>query len=79
MLVHVYNPSTWEADRRIVSLRPAWASQWDPDSVKRKKQVIKLNEWPNYVKKQKVLAGNTDKILTVVILNKNGGLGDFAW
>jgi hypothetical protein len=32
--VHSCNPSTWEAEAKIVKLRPDWATQGDPLSTK---------------------------------------------
>jgi hypothetical protein len=31
MVVHAFNPSTWEAEAgRSLSLRPAWSTKWVP-------------------------------------------------
>ena len=51
MVVHAYNPSTWEAEGGELSSRPAWSTKWVPgkpglyrENLSQNKQTNKQNQ-----------------------------------
>jgi hypothetical protein len=44
IVAHAYKSSTWEAKRKLISLRPAWTTKWEP--------VIRISKGGDLVKQK---------------------------